>query len=74
MKHLVTLFFFLSFSITLVAQVSEEEMNDLLNSREIQVDNPMISNFLMIRQISDNNEIISNSGIERKTTLVKNGK
>ena len=52
MKYLLTLCFLLSvFASTSFAQVTQEEMDDLLNSQQIQLENPIISNFLMIRQI-----------------------
>jgi len=56
MKYLMTLLFLLCFSIFATSQViTSEEMDDLLNSSEIQVDNPVISNFLHIRQIDQAN-------------------
>ncbi len=66
--------FFISVSLAVKAQViTEEEMHNLLNSQEIQVDNPIISNFLMVRQISDGNEVVawqSNPAGMQNTLLV----
>ncbi len=75
MRYVVTLSLILTvISFNANSQViTEEEMHDLLNSQEIQLDNPIINNFLMIRQISDDNEIVSiqnNSGDIQNNVLV----
>ncbi|WP_346858110.1 hypothetical protein [uncultured Draconibacterium sp.] len=75
MRNFITLLFFLGlFSYTAIAQViTEAEINDLLNSREIHLKNPIISNFLMIRQISDDNNAVSiqdNPGDMRNNVLI----
>ena len=56
----ILLFSFVVFTLSATSQViTEEEMQDLLNSQEIQIENPIISNFLTIRQISDENRVFS---------------
>lgn len=63
-----------AFSFASVAQViTDEEMDNLLNSQEIQIDNPIISN-LIIRQIDDRNSMVShqnNSGVMQNKVFVK---
>ncbi|NLO02655.1 MAG: hypothetical protein GX126_10110 [Bacteroidales bacterium] len=39
--------------------ITEQEMNELLNSRKIQIDNPIIQNQAIIRQVQDENKIIT---------------
>jgi hypothetical protein len=39
--------------------ITEQEINELLNSRDIQIDNPIIQNLAVIRQVQDENQIIS---------------
>jgi len=39
--------------------ITEQEIDELLNSRDIQIDNPIIQNLAIIRQIQDENQIIS---------------
>lgn len=63
-KMNIRLLFFLFFVLSAfglraqqVQVISDEEMQDLLNSSEIQVGNPIISNFMLIRQIDQNNTI-----------------
>lgn len=74
MKYLLMLLIFLPFAFQGNSQViTEAEMTELLNSREIQVDNPMISNFLTIEQISDDNSATSiqnNPGAAVNTVMV----
>lgn len=67
-----------AFVFVLNAQViTEQEIQDLLNSQEMQVYNPSISNFLMIRQINDGNEVIARqnnpSGLQNKILMNQNG-
>ena len=79
MNRLLVLFFLLIFGAPAVfAQaISEDEMKDLLNSQEIQIDNPIISNFLMIRQISSDNKAVSiqqfQSGAANSILIDQNG-
>lgn len=39
--------------------ITEQEIDELLNSRDIQIDNPIIQNLAIIRQIQNENQIIS---------------
>nr|WP_321356816.1 hypothetical protein [uncultured Draconibacterium sp.] len=58
MKTRIALLFLFLFAFSrLYAQqlISDEEMQDLLNSSEIQVENPIITNFSLIRQIDQAN-------------------
>lgn len=57
MKKLQLFVFGIFIALALNAQqiISDEEMHDLLNSEVIQVDNPIISNFSLIRQIDRDN-------------------
>jgi hypothetical protein len=61
MKHYIgTVLVFLGSLFAVSAQViTEQELNELLNSREIQMDNPIIQNLTVIRQVQDENQIIS---------------
>ena len=52
---LIFLLFIAATGLTAQQVISDEEMQDLLNNRVIQVDNPIISNFLLIRQIDQAN-------------------
>jgi len=54
--------------------ISSEEMQDLLNSSEIQVDNPIISNFMLIRQIDQDNtiDVIQNQQGSVQNTILLN--
>jgi len=61
MKHFIaTVLVFLGSLFAASGQViTEQEINELLNSREIQIDNPIIQNLTVIRQVQDENQIIS---------------
>jgi hypothetical protein len=61
MKHYIgTVLVFLGSLFAISAQViTEQELNELLNSRIIQMDNPIIQNLTVIRQVQDENQIIS---------------
>ncbi len=54
MKHLLALYFFMSiFVLTISAQITEEEIDDLLNDQQIKVENPIIKDFVSMSQISN---------------------
>ena len=58
MKTRIALLFLFLFAFSgLYAQqvISDEEMQDLLNSSEIQIENPIITNFSLIRQVDQAN-------------------
>jgi len=73
MKYLLTLSFLLSvFALTSSAQVTEEEMNDLLNSNKIQIENPVIHDFVSMTQIQEDfATTIRNSGLS--TEIIQTG-
>lgn len=54
--------------------ISDAEMQDLLNSNEIQLDNPIISNFMLIRQIDQDNtiDVIQNQQGNLQNTILLN--
>ena len=61
MKHYIgTVLVFLGSLFAVSAQViTKQELNELLNSRDIQMDNPIIQNLTVIRQVQDENQINS---------------
>jgi len=76
MKRIRITILFILTTLFLQAQqvISSEEMQDLLNSSEIQVDNPMISNFMLIRQIDQDNtiDVIQNQQASVQNTILLN--
>ena len=65
MKYLLTLCFLLSvFASTSFAQVTQEEIDDLLNSQQIKLENPIIHDFVSMSQIqADFATTVQNSGL-----------
>jgi len=73
MKHFLTFLFFLTIlALASTAQVTEEELNEMMNSREIQLENPIVSNFLSIRQIEQNMDFTF-PGLGNKVIINQNG-
>jgi len=71
---LLSLFVLACFGLNAQNVISSEEMQDLLNSSEIQVDNPIISNFMLIRQIDQDNtiDVIQNQQGSVQNTILLN--